>query len=399
MERLFTKVADGSDPNGRWFAGDANALQDAVAALVDYTQNFGAGTVAIGDSGILIVKYGTGEARLTAKMRVDGILRALSGLVAGTFSTTARDAIGSGLAPYGLIVLNTTTNQYEWNQGTDGSRSWKPFGFDPAADLALIGGSSSLDFTEQTASNFFLTAQRASDGVARFAIREDGRMEWGPGSGARDTVLARSAAGVLQLGGQSLVVTNDSRIPTQDENDALAGSYGAPDSGNKFITATDPKFGRYAAYVNSVLGPTDASNKTMLDTTVKGGDLGATGQLYLELVGHISSKATSHPQLTVAVKFGGTTFVAQVWPTFNGSNTSDSEWKLDFWILNRDATHQNWNYRTAASGYGANDNKQGHGTGTIDTAADQHIVVTAQFAGSADAANTFSIDQGTLTIR
>jgi len=34
---------------------------------------------------------------------------------------------------------------------------------------------------------------------------------------------------------------NDSRVPTQDENDALAGTNGTPDSTNKYVTNTDPR--------------------------------------------------------------------------------------------------------------------------------------------------------------
>lgn len=44
---------------------------------------------------------------------------------------------------------------------------------------------------------------------------------------------------------------NDGRIPSQGENDAMAGSYGTPSSSNKFVTETDPNI------VNSVLLTTD----------------------------------------------------------------------------------------------------------------------------------------------
>ena len=35
---------------------------------------------------------------------------------------------------------------------------------------------------------------------------------------------------------------NDPRVPTQGENDAMAGTYGTPSSTNKFVTETDPAF-------------------------------------------------------------------------------------------------------------------------------------------------------------
>ena len=49
---------------------------------------------------------------------------------------------------------------------------------------------------------------------------------------------------------------NDPRLPTQAENDAIAGSYGSPSSSNKFVTETDP------LYANNV--------KTTGDQTVAG---------------------------------------------------------------------------------------------------------------------------------
>lgn len=131
MDRLKTYVADGSVPNGRLYVGDMNALQDAVAAIDNLTQTIALAVLEIGATDLQILRYGAGvtqtsEARLTGDMRVDGILRGLSGLIAGAFTTTARNAIASGHAPYGIVILNTTTNRYEYNAGTDGSRNWLP---------------------------------------------------------------------------------------------------------------------------------------------------------------------------------------------------------------------------------------------------------------------------------
>lgn len=128
MNRIFTKNATGVAPDGRWYAGDVNALQDAAAAQTDLTQTIALGTIEIGESGLQIVRYGSLEARLTGALRTDGILRALGGLYAGAFTTTQRDAIASGLAPYGLVITNTTTNRLEWNAGTDAARNWQPVG-------------------------------------------------------------------------------------------------------------------------------------------------------------------------------------------------------------------------------------------------------------------------------
>jgi microcystin-dependent protein len=126
MIRLFTKNSTGVAPDGRWYAGDINAIQDAVAAITDLTQTLSVGVVRIGEAGLQLLRYGAGEARLVGSLRVDGILRGLSGIFAGTYTTAARDAIPLGSRPYGLVILNSDNNRHEWNSGTDAAPSWSP---------------------------------------------------------------------------------------------------------------------------------------------------------------------------------------------------------------------------------------------------------------------------------
>lgn len=138
MIRLFTKDATGVAPNGRWYAGDVNALQDAVAALTDLTQTISLGTLKIGETGLQLLRYAAGEARISGAFRTDGIIRALGGWYAGSFTTTARDAIALGSRPYGLVITNTTTNRLEWNSGTDPAPVWIALGA-PLASPAFTG--------------------------------------------------------------------------------------------------------------------------------------------------------------------------------------------------------------------------------------------------------------------
>jgi hypothetical protein len=134
MDRAKTFDASGIAPGGRLYAGDLNLIQDLAAALADFTQNLEAGTVAIGDSAIALSKFGTGEAQLGAALRVLGILRASGGVLPPSFTTTARNAIPAGFRPYGLVIVNTTTNRYEWNRGSDAVPDWQPIG--PAVPVA-----------------------------------------------------------------------------------------------------------------------------------------------------------------------------------------------------------------------------------------------------------------------
>lgn len=103
-------------------------MQDFAAASYDLTQTIGAQAFVIGEGALQLLRFGPNEARLTGDLRVDGIVRALGGLYAGAFTTAQRDAIPAGRAPFGLIILNTNTVQYEWNRGSDGARQWSPLG-------------------------------------------------------------------------------------------------------------------------------------------------------------------------------------------------------------------------------------------------------------------------------
>jgi microcystin-dependent protein len=101
-----------------------NAIQDAAAGLSDFTQTIDLATVRIGDGTIQLLKYGASEARLSAALRADGIVRGLGGIVPGQFTTAQRDAIPAGSRPYGLVIVNSSTNRLEINLGTDAVPVW-----------------------------------------------------------------------------------------------------------------------------------------------------------------------------------------------------------------------------------------------------------------------------------
>ena len=129
--RIKVFESTGLAPNGRLYAGDLNGIQDQYSDQSNFSQHIDAGVYGIGESTLQLLRYGPGEARLSGAFRIDGIFRALGGLYAGAFTTAQRNSIPSGGAPYGLIILNTTTNQYEWNKGTDAARNWVSMGFVP----------------------------------------------------------------------------------------------------------------------------------------------------------------------------------------------------------------------------------------------------------------------------
>ena len=127
MARYKTFEATGIAPNGRLYAGDLNAIQDSGFGT-DFTTVLDVGTLRVGDATLQLLKYGASEFRMSGAMRFDGVLEGLGGLVAGAFTTPQRDAIAVGQRPYGLIILNTTENVYQWNAGTDNTPVWNSFG-------------------------------------------------------------------------------------------------------------------------------------------------------------------------------------------------------------------------------------------------------------------------------
>lgn len=135
--RIKNFVSTGLAPDGRLYAGDLNRIQDQYADLSNFGQAFAAGSISLGEAALILLRYGAGEARLSGALRTDGIIRALGGVYAGAFSTVQRDAIPVGLRPFGLIILNTTTNQLEINKGTDDTPNWQTVG---ATSQQVAGG-------------------------------------------------------------------------------------------------------------------------------------------------------------------------------------------------------------------------------------------------------------------
>lgn len=133
MSRVKTFDSTGIATAGRLYAGDLNAIEDQYADLTNLAQNVSVGSLAVGEAGLQMIRYGPGEFRLTGAVRTDGVVRALGGFYAGAFTTAQRDAILAGQAPqqrpYGLVILNTDTNRLEWNSGTDAAPSWKSVGY------------------------------------------------------------------------------------------------------------------------------------------------------------------------------------------------------------------------------------------------------------------------------
>jgi len=124
MSRVKTFDATGIATGGVLYAGDLNNIQDHYADLSNFAQTVDVSSLRVGDTSIQLLKFGTAEARVSAALRTDGILRGLGGLYSGQFTTAGRP--GAGSRPYGLMIFNTDLSRYEVNVGTDAAPSWVP---------------------------------------------------------------------------------------------------------------------------------------------------------------------------------------------------------------------------------------------------------------------------------
>lgn len=263
MIRLFTKNATGVAPDGRWYAGDVNALQDAVAAIADFTQTIGLGVVQLGETGLQLLRYGAGEARMTGHMRVDGILRGLSGMLAGAYTTSARDAIPLGQRPFTLVIFNTTTNQYEWNSGTDPAPVWAPLS--PPIGAGSIG-------TTQLAALAVTTAK-----IALGAI--DATLISGTLKPSVSAAAATEALRALGITGSTAAAGNDARLsdtrtPTDNTVSTVKIQNGAVDVNKLAASAvTDAKVAAGAAISLSKLATIPVIGQTNALWRVNGGSV------------------------------------------------------------------------------------------------------------------------------
>lgn len=159
--RLKTFDATGSPPNGVFLAGDINAIMDMKADSNDYTQSINLGTLRVGASDVTLTRFGSEEAQLAAAIRVTKIARLLGGVIPGAFTTAARDALAAAAKPYGLGIINTDKNRFEWNAGTDVAPVWK----------GMMYGAEAADFPPGLLSGFGTLASRPAAGTVPSGFR------------------------------------------------------------------------------------------------------------------------------------------------------------------------------------------------------------------------------------
>jgi hypothetical protein len=220
LSRVKTFDSTGLATAGRLYAGDLNQIQDQYADLSNLAQAISTGSLAVGELGLQLVRYGAGEARISGALRIDGILRCLSGLYAGGFTTAQRDAIAPTLRPYGLVILNTTSNRLEINLGSGASPAWS--GLSSAIVRGVLGARTAPSATNAN-SFYFATDDQGgtlyySDGAVWTKISrgltEPITAAMIPANSIDDTKVAVGALSANRIAGTA-VITSDGRLSDQ----------------------------------------------------------------------------------------------------------------------------------------------------------------------------------------
>lgn len=209
MDRIKDYNTTGAAPDGVLYAGDLNALQDAVAALDDLTQHINLASLALGESGLQIVRYGAGEARLTGRLRTDGYVMGLGGLMPGAFTTAARNAIPAGQRPTNLIIKNTDTGNIEINIGSDAVPNWVAITKTPDDAIAahLADGSDAHDASAISyAGGTGMSAIDVEAAIDELATEKANQSALDAHTG--DTDDAHDASAISYAGGTGMSATN-----------------------------------------------------------------------------------------------------------------------------------------------------------------------------------------------
>lgn len=203
LTRYKTFDATGVAPGGRLFAGDLNAIQDAVAAQSDFSQIIDVSQLRIGDTGIVLNKFGSGEALFNGKLRVATYVSGVQGLLSTPMTTTQRNALVSGNRPNALIIFNSTTARHEYNAGSDAVPDWQPIAGGTGGGGTLTGSLAARPAANSVVAG---TTYWASDQQTLY--RSDGASTWAridvPAGATMMWFNATAPTGYVLLNGQTL---------------------------------------------------------------------------------------------------------------------------------------------------------------------------------------------------
>jgi hypothetical protein len=147
-------------------------------------------------------------------------------------------------------------------------------------------------------------------------VQTDARIaaQLATGGVATTTTIGRVklASAPLDAASPYAVETTDTRLPTQTENDALAGTSGTPSSSNKYVTNEDARLGAGSADL-SLTGTNNATTDTAAITAAVNALLSTGGRIRLN--GTFTSNAItfSQPSIDITLEINGTVNLNGTW--------------------------------------------------------------------------------------
>lgn len=205
----------------------------------------------------------TNVAQARTNLNLTGLANALSNMTATTDPSVTSDTT-QGYS-IGSTWFNTTTNSmFVATKVTTGAAVWLqiPPTFVDRTTTQTVAGvktfTSTVQTSQGTATNSALTASVTGDTQARFNVRMDGQLEWGPGNATRDVNLYR--------GNSTTLVTDDNFRAANFPDGAwvswtptwtTSSGSNTPSFGNAVVNCSYTKIGRTVMFrVNITFGTT-----------------------------------------------------------------------------------------------------------------------------------------------
>lgn len=238
--------------------------------------------------------------------------------------------------------------------------------------------------------------------------------------------------------------TNDTRIPTQGENDALVGTSGTPSTSNKYVTnddtataATADKVARRlaggnvtvvtesfgnnttnaasTAFVQAALAGTNSkllfqsstpltqstantSKNAFFTHSIAGGTLGTGNVIRVRMRGTWQNANSAVPTDTLTMDYGATTVFSIVLTPTTGTSTYNFEWEVNLYATGATnsqtgkGSYLSTLVNTAAPATLSGHSAEATGNATEDSTASKNLIVSGQYSQTAGAPTVIIAD-------
>lgn len=163
----------------------------------------------------------------------------------------------------------------------------------------MLGGVTGLDSTNPIFYDGIADMTGSTNKLATVKYVNDTAVAGGVDATTTTKGIAKISVAPVSATSPITVGDNDPRVPTQSENDALAGTSGTPSSSNKYVTDADTISSSFVSYSKTTISLT-ASTKTIADSANGFVTAGFASGQSITLTGSKVSTTMGNPTLTIA---------------------------------------------------------------------------------------------------